>query len=209
MIEEGILDDEFKRKKKIIRDMLYASFPRRVAAFFIDVMVFIPIYWLSEQNMNVWKSLSIDFMLTIVIPIAYKIIMEWKYGATIGKFLMKIRVVNYKLESISLYDSIKRFSLYFFSYLSSFIFSCLVFSNPAFSELSYDSLNFFIESNSFYWPNLLIIFFINLSTCSFVLFSKNKQALHDFIAKTYCVNKNDLLNLKEVNKILNAPKEIG
>ena len=129
--------------------------------------------------------------------------MEWKYGATLGKMLTKLKVVDYDLNSISFEQSVKRFSIYFLSYFFSLLSSIAIFSHPEFYQVSGEDMEFLFETD-LYWIYLMAILLLNLFTASFVFITKKKQGLHDFIAKTYCVNKNDWLNLKGIDELLTS-----
>ncbi|MCP4437570.1 MAG: RDD family protein [Aureispira sp.] len=195
---ENILDDNSLKSKKETDYSLYASFGNRTAASILDMLVLIPIYILIGYNYQVWKILSVDILLNIS-PFFYKIIMEWKFGATVGKMAIKLRVVDYNLQKISLLSSSKRFSTYFFAYLPNIIFSYYLFNQEVFYTLSSEELDSLILTYDSYWINLTLSFVIWIGTCGVVLFSKKKQAAHDLIAKTYCVKLKELKNFKEVD----------
>ena len=201
-MNQAILDDETHRKQKASNPLLYASFGKRTLAAMIDGFIFIPTYMIADHNYESWKSLPLDLLLTIFIPVVYKIIMEWKYGGTIGKILMKLTLVDQQLNPISFTQSLKRFSIYFLTYSFSVISTLAIFGHPEFQQVSGEEMEFLFETD-IYWICLASIFFLNLLTVSFVLLTKKKQALHDLIAQTYCVNKINLFNLQEIDEMLN------
>lgn len=200
-MNEAILDDGAHEKQKLLHETLYASFGKRVLASIIDSFVFLPLFYLSDYNYNSWKSFSLELLFTFLIPIVYRIIMEWKYGATIGKMATKLKVVDYQFNSISFVQSVKRFSIYSLSYLFSLLSSIAIFYHPEFYEVSGEEMEFLFETDV-YWIYLTAILLLNGFTVSFVLMTKKKQALHDFVAQTYCVNKNDWLNWQEIDGLL-------
>lgn len=153
------------------------------------------------MNYDTWKLFSLELIFTFLIPIVYRIIMEWKYGATIGKMATKLKVVDYQFNPISFVQSVKRFSIYFLSYLFSLLSSIAIFSHPEFYQVSGEAMAFLFETD-IYWIYLTLMLLPNLFTAGFVLITKKKQTLHDFIAQTYCVNKNDWLNWQEIDGLL-------
>jgi uncharacterized RDD family membrane protein YckC len=164
-----------------------ASFWSRVGASLVDFLVFVPIIGLSFYNMYGLKSLALNMVLSIT-WVLYKPLMEWKYGATLGKMALKLRVVTTTFEPISFDQSALRFSLYFLSYLVAGISSYLLFTNPAFenaggfmevAQLQAEYRTISMISNL---VNLLV-----LVSVLFVAFDKKNQALHDKIADTLVV----------------------
>jgi uncharacterized RDD family membrane protein YckC len=200
-MNQAVLDDGEHEKQKVLHETLYASFGKRVLATIVDCLVFIPIYYISDYNYNSWKLLSLDLFLTIFIPVTYRIIMEWKYGATIGKMVAKLRVVNYELKPISFIQSVKRFSVYFLTYSFSVISTITLFYHPEFYQVSGDEMEFLFETDA-YLICLAGIILPSIITAGFVLVADKKQALHDFIAQTYCVNQSDWQNLQEIEELL-------
>jgi uncharacterized RDD family membrane protein YckC len=200
-MNQVVLDDGEHEKRKVLHETLYAPFGKRVLASMVDTLVFIPIYCISDYNYNSWKLFSLDLFLTIFIPVVYRIVMEWKYGATIGKMVLKLRVVNYQLKPISFIQSVKRFSIYFLTYSFAVISSIFLFYHPEFYQVSGDEMDFLFETDV-YLICLAGMVLPNTITAIFVLIADKKQALHDFIAQTYCVNQSDWQYLQQIDEIL-------
>ena len=85
----------------------YASFWERVGASLIDFLIFIPVYGLSYYNSMSMKSLPLAIILSLAY-LVYKIYMEGKSGATIGKRAMKIKVVTEDNQPINMGTSAVR-----------------------------------------------------------------------------------------------------
>jgi uncharacterized RDD family membrane protein YckC len=204
-MDQAVLDDEEHKKREMSNEMLYASFGKRVLASLIDGLIFIPTYCLAEYNYNTWKLLPLELLLTILLPIVYKIVTEWQYGATLGKLIMKLKIVDTELNSISFIQSLKRFSIYFLSYFFSVMSTIAVFYHPEFYQVSGEEMEFLFETD-IHWILLTMIFLVNFFTIIFVLGTKKRQTLHDLIAQTYCVNEKELLNLQELDELLAVEK---
>ena len=179
----NILDNDLREAETTFE---FATFLDRAKASIIDTLVFIPIVALMIQNWISWKSYELDLLINIGL-ILYKPIFEWKYGATIGKMIAKIKVVDISNNFLTLEQSFRRFAIYFVGYGISLLASYNLFHDPAFQEalsfmdigaLQQDSpLNDFSQFASF----------LTLMSVTFVAFDEKKQALHDKLATTYVV----------------------
>ncbi len=81
-----------------------ASIPKRSLAFFIDetllsFLLIIALWdsFMSAQNMNEMINITNNFLLEYMfLKIVYQAFFTMQYGATIGKLLVKIRVIEIK-----------------------------------------------------------------------------------------------------------------
>jgi len=95
MTDEQIIE-KFERE-----NITLASFPKRFIAYFIDEILvsilFVVIYLNSiEASKNVEETINMInglFVYIIILKVIYQTFFVWMYGATLGKILMKIRVV--------------------------------------------------------------------------------------------------------------------
>lgn len=181
-----ILDNEFLEPLKTEMEApVFAGFWVRVVATLIDTLIFIPIIFISFQNMLSWKSIAIEGLTTFA-WMFYKVYMEWNYQATIGKMVMKIKVVNESGNGITLEQSIVRFSFYFLSYMGTFLANYYLLTDPLFAEVnSLNDFAIFMENNA-QTINSITNFPILISV-TFVAFDLQKQAVHDKLAKTFCI----------------------
>lgn len=182
--------------------IVYATFTQRMYAFIVDCLVFIPLNILGNFNTLMMKSFALSAIITIVWWV-YKPVMEWKFGATLGKMLLKIRVVDEGLQPLSFNQASLRFIPYFAVSLS------LLFSTfYLFNAIGFDEANTFEEfqkiqeqlpSND--TASIAIFFFI--FSCSSIMLDEKKQAIHDRFSRTYCIitnkensTQNDVLDLQ-------------
>jgi uncharacterized RDD family membrane protein YckC len=90
---------ETKTDSQIIR---YAGFGPRLGAALVDLLVFIPVILLTMWSLATSVYLSLILCLPITLfSAAYQILMHGKYGQTLGKMAMKIRVVQLSHEPIT------------------------------------------------------------------------------------------------------------
>ena len=72
----------------------YAGFWARLGALVVDVLIFLPLYLLVMPAMNASISFAMLFVvLSPFVPLAYAIWMTSRDGQTVGKKLLKIRVL--------------------------------------------------------------------------------------------------------------------
>ncbi len=95
-----------------------ASMPSRVKAFVIDdlliSLVFITLFWdsIASSNgelVNMLIIMNEHIMQVLFLKFIYQSFFIWYYGATIGKIIVKIKVVNYNnFERVDLSSSLIR-----------------------------------------------------------------------------------------------------
>ncbi|MEO1628371.1 MAG: RDD family protein [Bacteroidota bacterium] len=166
----------------------FASFGSRVGASLVDTLVFMPFILLGFYNLLSLKLYFLDVVMSSIM-FAYKPFMEWRYKATFGKMVLKLEVVNENYQQIELSQSLIRYSFYAIGYLISFVSNYYVFHAEGFFEVT-DWMDFasFQEEE----VGSLIAFsqtgsvFLLISVL-LVLFDQQSQALHDKMAKTFCV----------------------
>lgn len=94
----------------------YGGFIGRFIAYIIDNLVFVPIYLIVPMD-----SELVQFLVWIILWTAYYVWMNGTYGATIGKMLLKLKIVKEDGSKITYSDALLR---EIGSYLS-FVVLCL------------------------------------------------------------------------------------
>ena len=164
----------------------YAGFWIRVAAALIDTLVLIPIFGLNFYNLFGIKSIYLALLLPVIAAI-YKPFMEYKYGATLGKMAVKIKVVDLDYKAIDLGTAIKRYIPWILVNVVSLVTIYLTFSNPAFIDAeSFMEVGLLQQENG-YDTYVNVANLAVLISVIFVAFDKEKQGLHDRLADTYCI----------------------
>lgn len=164
----------------------YASFVQRFYAFLIDCFVFLPINLWSQHNLFYTKSLAIASFI-VLIWCVYKPLMDWKFGGSIGKLVMKIRVVNEVGKGITLNQAFLRFAPYFAVSLSSLLAIYMLFNAPNFDKIVDLQTAQEFESSSSSGLGVILAYFMYLFSVSSIFLEEKKQAAHDKIAHCYCV----------------------
>lgn len=169
----------------------YATIPRRAFARVIDFgLVSVPLNALALMAIVFYRSLPLAIGL-LLLEAAYKPLTESRWGYTLGKKWMKMKVVDQATgEKMDMNQSLLRFLPWAVSVFITIFVYTRHFQAPAFAEVT-DLLQYaefareHVLGNSF-----LISLLSNMTIFSAVwMFSDPMvRALHDRIAKTVVVN---------------------
>lgn len=163
-----------------------AGFWIRVAATFIDGLIFMPIVILLVLDLLWWKSYLLVVLLTLP-NLFYKPFMEAYKGATLGKMACGLRVVDERGENLSLRAAYMRSLPQLMTVLVGLFAYALLLSNSEFrSAKTLMDLALVRQPSDFNFAQTAVNFFA-LIDCLFVPFTARKRALHDFLANSYCV----------------------
>lgn len=184
-MSDHILDEDYNQIH-----YRFAGFWTRVGASIVDFLVFIPLIGLLVYAVIVLKSLPI-VLSVIIIMAAYKPLMEYQYGATLGKMAVGIKVINEDGELLSPNQTIIRYLPWLVGNVISIFMYIEIFSLGAFQDV-----NGFIEYSEFTQQYSSVLSSLSslagwlvLISALGMLFNDQKQALHDKLAKTYCIYK--------------------
>jgi len=182
-METEILDENDYNK---VRNVQYAGFGERLLASILDSLIMmtpvVGFMYLGFVN----KSLTY-LLASAVVGMLYKPIMEGVWGATLGKMILKIKMVDTNLDQIDLGQSILKNAIYIISSLIGILGHFWLVSTDAFQESEG-----FVEASaagqeSPYTMVGYIWLVVILISCFAMLASNLKQTLHDRLAGTYCV----------------------
>lgn len=165
-----------------------AGFWIRVGASIVDSLVAIPIMILGFWNMFSLKSIPLLIVLSIW-GLAYKPFMESSFGATLGKMACGIKVIYDNGDRLSLYSAYIRYLPFLVSAVLTLASQLILFSSPQF-----ESITSIMQLAQNQQKGILDIIgsFVNifiLIDCIFVACTFRKRALHDMMAKSFCVYK--------------------
>ncbi len=192
MSDQNLLDDDFiaeNHPPEILPP--YAGFWLRVGASLIDFLVMLPIVGLSFFNLLSLKSMPVAVICILAQPL-YKIFMEGKYGATLGKMATHIKVVDMGYQPIDMNLAVKRYALYGISTVIGAIITIMMFSAYGFEEMTdFMAFSAMQAQAAGFALNLLsqLSSLLILISVIFVAFDFRKQALHDKIAGTLVIIK--------------------
>jgi uncharacterized RDD family membrane protein YckC len=182
MSEENIVDDNHGFKEEVE----YAGFWIRVGAGLIDILVMIPIFAVSYFNQFDIKSLALLYILTII-SVMYKPLLEFKYGATLGKMAVGIKVVNLEMQRITLDQAFGRYIPWAISVVIQLMIGTSLFLAPKFSSAdTYLEIQAITQDSPLNMISGIYSLVFVLLIC-WLIFDKKNQGIHDKIAKTLCI----------------------
>ncbi len=164
----------------------FAGFWIRFGASFIDGLVYLPLVLLNMYNLYEIKSLPLQLFIVLLL-IVYKPFMEYKYGATLGKMALKIKVVSANFESLSLSQAVVRFSPWLLSQIVSLISTILLYLNPSFQDANTMLEVGTLQNEVFSSIIGTTASFLVLISGLIIAFDSRKQGLHDMLANTFCI----------------------
>ncbi len=180
-VESGVISEETQ----------YGGFWIRFAAFLIDGLVLIPISGLVIVNTWLLKSLPLHIVV-ILLSVVYKPLLEFKYGATVGKMAVKIKVVTQDLQKITFSQAAIRYIPWLVGSLISLFSAAILFADQAFLEdkTYMGSMQAQAAAVPQYisFIGSIVLLIVGLS----ILFNKQKRGLHDIMAGTVVIKKQEV-----------------
>lgn len=164
----------------------YHTFWRRLLAGLLDSFLFIP---LSIVDFYVNQSENILFFITwrlvsIICWMIYIVIGHGKYGQTLGKKVMQIRVLDIgEQKTIGYWRAFIRESVWVIADISGLIY--LAYASYTANVNDRELIRSVYEDYTSY--TILVWFLLELIT---MLFNSKRRAFHDYIARSVVVNLN-------------------
>jgi uncharacterized RDD family membrane protein YckC len=165
----------------------YNTFSNRLGAGIIDGIIFIPIaLLLSTIRNDSLSTFTICSILETVLYTMYLVIGHGKYGQTLGKRFVGIKVFGLQEKNVIGYkNAFLRESVWFFVAIAESLYLFIVSSKTANVQQAMMESNYYniFSLTSLAW------FFLELGT---MMFNKKRRAFHDFIAGSVVVNLSEL-----------------
>ena len=164
---------------------LSTRFGAYITDFIIISLITIPLNYLNIVHL---KSFMIYFIVALV-AILYKPLLEYFFGATVGKYALDIKVSNANLEKITLTQSFKRSSILLIAPVLYIPIYYLAFNNPRLIEMS--SFMEFSQGIQVQYPLQIFIGYISFAILVadlIIMLTDDKKllrSLHDRIGQTY------------------------
>ncbi len=176
-----LIFDENLVEQEEQQELEYGTFWNRLWAYLVDFIVLQPLTLINIYNFYVWPKWwnpIVVNLIIIVVYASYKPIMEGAFGRTLGKRLLKLKVIKDSRTPIDHNTAITRYIPWIPALLINVYFATIEYKTSLTNDMA-----------TFVWLN-----FSQLSFSVFVLicgisiaFSDNKQGLHDRLAKTLCI----------------------
>ena len=182
-METEILDDNTTQK---IRNIEYASFLDRFLAAIMDSIIKMVALGYFSYMLYTEKNVMF-FIIGAVIGMLYQPIMEGIWGATLGKMIMKITMVDTDYAQIDLGQSIQKNGIWIIYGILGIMSQYWVSGTEAFQEAE-GFMEIAQAGQGNPWGFVVIVWIIVILVSVFMMLgSEFKQTLHDRLANTYCV----------------------
>jgi uncharacterized RDD family membrane protein YckC len=187
-----------------INNDVYAGFMPRLGALLLDMLIMLPVIGLVMYLGNVSKAGSLyGNVISIIIGLAYNIILVKIYGGTPGKMIMKLKIIQKNGDDVDWKAAFYRYSVEFFiAFLGLYV---LFLTLNMIDDGTYVSLGFLKRSQTISQLNPLPNTIHNLLSGAWtltgiivLLTNARKRTTHDFIAGTVVVKSIYLEMMREV-----------
>ncbi len=187
---DDILDEPYAGATPIDRVEM-ASFWSRVGASLLDILILLPLIGLNVYNLYSMKSLPVALII-LLLTILYKPLMEWEYGATLGKMIVKLKVVGEDLNPISLGTAFMRYSIYGLAQIPGIMTTIWLYNQEEYYRADgFMEVGLIQQAAPYQWLTWLTGLLVLVAIIWFFV-SKRQQTLYDVLAKTYVVTKRSL-----------------
>lgn len=183
---DDILDQPFVQPDRT--NVKYGGFWQRFGALIVDGIIFAPFTIGVSFLSTSWQTSMLAILISVV-GLAYKPYMEYAYGATWGKMLLKLKVTNNNFENASLGAILLRNIFYIIPDLIALVFSIMTFSDPEFQSVGWTKLGGFTDSFGY-------MQIVNQLTGLFAIVDAivlgvdpQKRSIHDRIAGTLVLDE--------------------
>ncbi len=155
---------------------------KRLLAAIVDGIVFLPFLlidrWLIKTTTNDY-ILMIWLTLTVFIPIFYSIILHYKFGQTLGKWVVGVKVLDVsENRNIDFKQSFLRDAVYLLIEIIGFLYFFILVVKTGDTHYLLGGFSDFAATPFFIWTLLEIIT---------MLTNNKRRAIHDFIAKSVVI----------------------
>jgi uncharacterized RDD family membrane protein YckC len=185
---DEILDQAFEQSDR--SKIRYGGFWSRFGASFIDGLILMPVsFGLSYLNITSWKS-AIILVIFSMVTLSYKPVMEFVYGATLGKMALRLRVTNLEFENASLGEILLRNIFHLTPGLISLFFTIGVYTDPGFESVDgFGDFTIFLQGFPILQYINYVVIFITLVDVIVLISDPQKRSLHDKIGGTFVIER--------------------
>jgi uncharacterized RDD family membrane protein YckC len=175
------------------KELRYAGFWRRFGAYWVDVLVFLPLTGLVLWVGGMTRLFQLYYFFPgLLIGLFFHVYLVKRYGGTPGKLLMKTRISRLDGTAVSYRDALIRYSVLLV--LSALISIATIVGTLSISDSEYLSLGFQARNlrlmelvPRWFMPvNILLNIWI-WGEFVVMLTNKRRRALHDFMAGTVVI----------------------
>lgn len=191
-MENAIVEPENLLQEFESGHSVFGSFRDRFLASLIDGLVLLPLVLVDWFNKSSFKILPL-MVITFLIGFLYKLLFELKYGATIGKMALKLKVVNKEFQRVNLSEVVLRNIFDIGQRVFFFVVTLSVYLGEDFDSIR-SNAEFVAAQNQVIniMPFLFGFTILSVIEAVVLLSDKKRRAMHDFIGGTFVVKTNTL-----------------
>ena len=200
---------------EINNEKVYAGFWKRFGAAIVDMLVFIPfmVVFHFTQGLSILSAMATIVVSSLLFS-AYTVYFHYKFGATLGKMAVGIKITFPDGSKIGLKQALLRSSVdlgfAFFMVLAQVIAiknaDPDIYLNAGFMARAEYIMPLFpvwygvvsAVSQIWFWSEFLVL-----------LFNKRKRAIHDFIAGTVVIKQEYIERVAAPDSVANAPSPVS
>jgi uncharacterized RDD family membrane protein YckC len=160
----------------------YRTGLKRLWAAIVDGIVFVPLFLVEQWIYKKTSNTSILFAWTTFVafaPLVYSIILHYKYGQTIGKWVATVKVLDIsETRKLTLLQTILRDSVYLLIAVIGFAYYAVLLAQTQDPRAILSDYASFSDNPVVWWT------LIELVT---MLTNTKRRAVHDFLAKSVVV----------------------
>ena len=175
--------------------MEYAGFWKRFGAYWLDVIVLIPLIALSMWGNEQSRLFSIYYFLPgLIIGILFHVYLVKRYGGTPGKLILKIKIAKLDGSDVGYKEAMLRYSILFIFTITISLAPLIVTMGMTDSEyfaMDWKARAVYFSENGSGWNNIATILMNIWVWSEFIvmLTNKRRRAIHDFMAGTVVIHK--------------------
>ena len=172
-------------------DIKFASFWPRFGASVLDSLIILIISMpVTYYNVIAWK-IPFVFIIISIVDILYKPFMEYRYGATLGKMILGLKVTGREFGRVTFSEELRRVSFYLIPTVLIQIMTLRFYFSAELMHISNfkDYNEYVVYSNpGILWVNGIVLV-LGAADCITFLLNIQRQSLHDLYADTYVVDR--------------------
>ena len=178
--------------------MEYAGFWKRFGAYWIDVIVFLPIMALSLWGNEQSRLFQLYWLVPgLIFGLWFHVYLVKTYGGTPGKLLLKIKIAKVDGSDVGYKEAMLRYSVLFVISLvmsAALIPVALGMTDAEYFSMGWQERALYMIERAPSWYNTANIAMNIWIWSEFIvmLTNKKRRALHDFIAGTVVIRKESL-----------------
>jgi len=186
-----MLENETSTQPFDIETTRPAGFGIRLGAYLIDFLIL-----LVPSVGGYFISSELGYLLFAIPMVCYKPVLDGMLGGTAGKLALGIRVVNESGQNIGVVSGFVRSGVFILHAIPNIVIQ-LKMIGQAVPKLDPQAISAFKDANNILYMTSYLILLVPLVSCLAVLTNARKKGLHDMMADSFVIHKQNLQQADE------------